>query len=186
MSHFDPTKHQSDDFQNLAAGLYLVAMTKFERKQAQKSGQDYLRATFKVIHGRSKGQVFFSSVGLDVSNPGTATRLGLYCRAVGVTEAFDLSSDRAIGRALLGKPFKAQIKVTTNGQYVNNDVQKYVFELTTDEQIAGEEWWSEWVAKAAENEDSGDFEDGDGDGFDQAYGTGAPNRSDDGDSDIPF
>jgi len=190
MTTFDPSKHQNSDFQALAAGTYVVAMTKYERKTSQK-GTQYLRATFKVVHGRAKGKTFFSSVGLDTSKEGTATRLGLYCRAVGVTKAFDLDNDGALEAAFLGKPFKAQVNQTQNGQYVNNDIQKYVFELTSDEAGAAEDWWADWQAKARDRSDpGGGGDDWNADDYETATNSGGRNRraqdDDFGDPDIPF
>lgn len=188
MTTFDPNKHTGGDFKALAAGTYLVAMTKFERKES-KAGTSYLRATYKVVGGRAKGATFFSSVGLDVSKPGTANRLGLYCKAVGVGKAFDLDDDRQIAAAFLGKPFKAKINQTTNGNYVNNDIERYVLELTSDEADAAETWRADWTAKQREQEDSAGGDEWNADDYEETTNSGGRGRSRGADDDedlIPF
>ena len=118
-----------------------------------------MRARFKVIGGQKKGSSFFSSVGIDTSSQGTAARLSLYCKAVGQLEAFDVDDDRAFGAAFLGKPFKAKVKTTKNGDYTNNDIERYVLEMSSAENEVCEEFWCEWLdshdGASDEDEDPG-------------------------------
>jgi hypothetical protein len=187
MAIFDPSKHQSDDNQQpLPAGPYLVALVGFERKRSDRTGGDYLRGRFKVLHGRAKGRTFYSTIGLDVRRDGAAARLGLYCKAVGVTKPFDLDDDAAVTRALVGKPFKAQISQTQNGQYVNNDVQRYLLDgMTSEEQEAAEAWWQDWSERSLARHDngSGDWNPND---YAEATQSGGGTRVRGGDDDIPF
>lgn len=188
MATFDPNKHKGGGYEALPAGTYLIAMISYERKQS-KQGKPYLRAKFAVAAGRAKGKTFYSSVSIDMGNDGAMSRLSLYCQAVGVTEAFDLDSDRAIERALLGKPFGAQVTQEQSGQYVNNDIKRFVLELPPAMVQAGEAWWQDWINK--HSDPAGDGDDWSADDFAGGGGsTSGGGFSDDdgfgGDPDIPF
>jgi len=180
MANFDPNKSYGGEV--LPSGEYLLAMTMCERKESrQNPGRYYMRARFKVIAGASKGASFFSSVGIDTSSQGTAARLSLYCKAVGQLEAFDVDSDAAFEAAFLGKPFKAKIKTTQNGQYTNNDIERYVLTMTNAENEICEEFWVEWL----DTHDAASGDDGDpGYSDDDAPAPRSQKRQHD--DDIPF
>lgn len=174
---FDPNKTYAEDA--LPSGSYLLAMTTFERKLARKDQSPYLRARFAVIAGPCKGKSFFSSVGIDVNKGGVASRLAVYAKAVGQTDPFDLDDD-SLDDVFVGKPFKATVKTSVNGQYTNNDVEKYVLDLTAREVEICDAYWNEFVAKGENKQSSGAYDD---DGFGGGAGTSS---SPDGDDDIPF
>lgn len=170
---FDPKKHGGGsgggDAEVLAAGEYLVAMVWLKRAQGRNG--DYLRAKYQVCAGPHAGKTFFANVGLNVENEGTAGRLSVYCTCIGQTEAFDLKSDRSLQKVFLGKPFKARVKVEKNGQYTNNDIERYVPKVSAVEQ----EQMRGWVLDQAEQRSA------DGKGSDDFDDAPPP-----GDDDIPF
>jgi hypothetical protein len=186
---FDPNKKYSNA---LPAGSYLLAMVKFERKNGRKPPyHPYMNCTFLVIDGPSKGRKFFSMIGLDESNDGAMGRLSLYCKACGVTQAFELSDDEAFSDAFMHKPFKAEVKQTQNGDYTNNDIQRYELNLTRREVEIGDAYWNKVQDEADGRAGAGgndDFAGGDGGDFsdsgggDDSFDFGA-NAADD---DIPF
>jgi hypothetical protein len=184
MAIFDPNKTYASDA--LPSGSYLLAMVGFERKEStQKRGSFYMRARFRVLTGPSKGKSFFSSVGIDIRNPGIAGRLGLYCKAVAVKEAFDVDSDDDFRDAFMGKPFKATVKQTRNGQYTNNDIERFVLELTDAENDAADEWWEKWCAQHEGGGDAGG-DDWSPDDYVDATQSGGGTRQRSSDDDIPF
>ena len=139
---FDPTKYEGSNSSRqsgIAAGEYLLSIESIERKQG-KNGP-YLRARFEVVYGPRAGAHFWSNIGINVaSSAGTAARLAILCKCVGQTAPFDLNDDRSIARAIVGKPFKARIKRVENGGYVNNDIERYMPELTDEERRAADGW----------------------------------------------
>jgi len=180
MASFDPNKKYSDT-DSLGAGRYLIALAQFERKTARASGAPYMRCRFKVIHGPRKGVSFFTSVSLDTTKSGAMVRLQRWCHAVGVTEAFDLDSDAAFGRAFMAKAFRAQVKTVQSGEYTNNEIERYLDESLSDAEIeAAEETWSAYASK---RDDAGDY----GDEYEEATNSSARGRrrADEGE-DIPF
>lgn len=141
----------SDD--ELPAGQYILAMDWFTRKTS-KAGNPYLRCHFRVVAGPAKGKGFYSSMGLDTSKQGTANRWSLYCDCVGVEEAFDLDDDGELAQLFKWKPFVAIINRRQEGQYVNNDIERYVLprDLGEDTKQLMEAWLLE---REAEQEVSG-------------------------------
>lgn len=145
MTLFDPSKHSKtgaasgNDSTDLPAGEYLLAMKWFERRTA-KTGGAYLRAKYVVVYGPRSGAEFFSNVSIDVSKPGSAGRLGVYCAAIGVDKPFDLADDGAVKRAFLGKPFKAKVSVRSSNGYTNHDVERYLPQVSSAERRAMDNW----------------------------------------------
>lgn len=127
----------------LAPGEYVIALSSFSRKTSSKN-KEYLRCLFEVCGGTEKGKKFWSSLALDISKPGTATRWQILMEQCDVVEEFEIGShkegnasegDRNIARLFKGKPFVARIKKEVNGQYTNNDIEQLVFrKLWTEEQ----------------------------------------------------
>jgi len=176
---FDPNKKYSNE---LPPGSYLLAMVKFERRAGKRPPYvPYMNCSFRVIDGPAKGRQFFSSVCIDESNNGAMARLSAYCKACGVTQAFELSDDAAFGDAFMHKPFKASVKRSTSGDYVNNDIEKYETKLTQREIDIGDAYWNKIQDEADEGRNAGstsdDFAGGGGDDF----GGGLPPEDD-----IPF
>ena len=157
MTLFDPSKHQKapggggGDSSDLPAGEYLLAMKWFERRTS-KAGGPYLRAKYVVCYGPRSGAEFFSNVSIDVSKPGAAGRLGVYCAAVGIDKPFDLADDGALRRAFLGKPFKAKVSVRSSNGYTNHDIERYSPTVSPAERRV----MDNWVLDQQESEAMGD------------------------------
>ncbi len=184
---FDPNKKYSSA---LPAGTYLLAMVKFERKQGRNPPHmPYMNCTFLVIDGPAKNRKFFSMIGLDESNDGAMGRLSLYCKACGVTQAFELSDDEAFSDAFMHKPFKANVEMRQNGDYTNNDIKRYELNLTRREVEVGDAYWNK-VQDEAEGRGGGDDPFDGRNGDDSVEGGGATDDSFEFganvDDDIPF
>jgi hypothetical protein len=190
---FDPSAHKDPPvFGALKAGKYILAMTSFERKESRE-GAPYLRARFVAIGGPSKGS-FFAGVSLNTEKPVSMQRLSAYCRAIGHTTPFDLESDLQIAKALIGKPFVANVSYskTRSGdrEYENNDIKEYLHNVqwSDDMRHQAQEWVSANRDKIADlskySDDSGDM--GGGGGFGGGFDSGSSSGMDFGDDDIPF
>jgi len=163
---FDPSKAEPGEAA-LPSGEYLLAMISFERKFGRESRRPYIRAKFKAFSGPCKGRTFFAAVGVDLTSPGIRSRLALYCKCVGQSEPWDPEDDRQFGDVFLGKPFKASVKTTQNGDYTNNDIARFLPELSAREEAACDAFWTDWVdrqeGKASDgfSDDEGDDDDAD-------------------------
>lgn len=143
MTRFDPKNSgggsggggdRGDGLRDVPPNDYLLAMVGFSVKTGKKPPhRDYMNARFRVIHGEYDGAEFYCSVGIDVSNQNIANRLGVYCRCVGHDEEFDPADKGDLSRVFIGKPFKAKVSRRENGQYINNDVNRYILEVSDDE-----------------------------------------------------
>lgn len=112
---------------------YLLAMVGFSIRTGRQSGKPYLRCRYRVIDGEHSGSEFYSSLGIDVGNRNCANRLGVYCRCIGQEEEFDLEDKGDLMRVFLGKPFKAKVSRSEDGQYTNNDVKRYILSVSDAE-----------------------------------------------------
>ena len=113
---------------------YLLAMVGLYRKTGQRPPhRPYLNCRYRVIHGEQEGAEFYSSLGIDTSNHNIANRLGVYCRCIGQGDEFDLDNKGDLMRVFLGKPFKAKVSRREKGQYVNNDVERYIPSVSDEE-----------------------------------------------------
>lgn len=158
MGNFNPGGDYKDgETGPLRSANYMIALTWFERKMA-KSGSDYLRCKFSVCAGPRAKHSFFSMLSLDLTKPRVCRTLQLICESIGQTEAFEVGlqsegtqdeGDANIRQILVGKPFKARVKYTQNGQYENNDID-YILERskwTPDEEFESAQWAREWQEK---------------------------------------
>lgn len=196
MAMFDPKNRPAPSSNDgVPGGDYLVVLKNFSRKFANKTGQPYLRGRYEIVAGPAKGKQFFDSIGLDVTNPGTAFRLSMFAELCGVTEAFDLDDDNLLRELLCNKPFKARVNRSIQGQYVNNGIGRYfpLKEVSQREQELMAVWSMEWEEKQAQGGGGGQSSfderaphaaDGyGGDDFGGGYGGGSSSNPDD---DIPF
>jgi hypothetical protein len=190
MAMFNPKDRPKQDDDGVPGGDYLLVLKNFARKIAQKSGLPYLRARYEVIAGPAKGKQFFDSIGLDISNSGTALRLSIFAELCGVTESFDLDDDDGLRERLCGKPFKARVKRSISGQYVNNGIERYfqAKDVSQREQEIMNVWAMEWEERGQRGQGSFDggaphAADGDDFGGGGGWGGGGASGTDD---DIPF
>lgn len=191
MTDFDPTQHKPKQFDDspLPAGRYLMVLEHIERKRGKESGRPYIRGRYRIIHGPLKGRTFFSSIGIDLSQDGTAGRLSAFCAAIGLRERFNIEDDNSLRRAWLNRPFKAEISQKKNGNYVNNDIRKYAID-EKDASKAEREFMASWRAEFLQKQEMeaggfGDDDDDFGDGDDFGGNFSGGSRGDD-DDDIPF
>jgi len=172
---FDPTKYKPTQFDDspLPAGKYLLVLETFERKIGKDSHKPYLRAKYKAITGPMKGRSFFCSLGIDLTNDGTAGRLSAFCAAANIKDRVDLASDESLKRAWCNRPFKAEVSMRNSGQYVNNDIRKYALDakdIAGPERKAMDEWRAAFLQEqemrggaGSDGEDDGyEYEDDDG------------------------
>ena len=115
-------------------------------------------------------------------------RLASYCRCIGRTEPFELDSDIQIARALIGKPFLADVSYSktkgTNGQeYENNDIKQYLVGVPWNDDMKHQA--HEWVSANRDKiSDLSKYSSNDDGGF---GGSGSGSQGMDfGDDDIPF
>lgn len=185
---FDPSKHKDAPvFGALKAGKYILALMSFERRTSNE-GAPYLRGRFVAIGGPSKGS-FFAGISLNTEKQMAMERLASYCRCIGRSEPFDLDSDLQIAKALIGKPFVADVSYSktraNNGQeYENNDIKQYMVnaQWTDDMRHQVQEWAS---ANRDKINDLSKYS-GDSGGSFGGYGGGDSSGMDFGDDDIPF
>lgn len=191
---FDPSKHKDAPvFGALKAGKYILALMGFERRKSNE-GAPYLRGRFVAIGGPSKGS-FFAGISLNTEKQMAMERLASYCRCIGRTEPFDLESDLQIARALIGKPFLADVSYSktkgSNGQeYENNDIKQYLVGApwTEDMRHQAQEWVSanrDKISDLSKYSDGGSNDFGGGGGYGGGGGSGSQGM-DFGDDDIPF
>jgi hypothetical protein len=126
-------KNKLRDF-SIPGGDYLIALRSFERKSSKK-GTDYLKCKWVVCGGKLLWKSFFSGMSCNLAVDGTCLRWQLLCEACEVTDPFELGSfaegtneegDRDITRLFVGRPFAARIRRTINGQYTNNDIERFL------------------------------------------------------------
>ena len=176
---------------------YLLAMVGFAVRTGRKPPhRNYMNARFRVIHGECSGAEFYCSVGIDVGNQNIANRLGVYCRCIGHDEEFDPSDKADLMRVFLGKPFKAKVSRRENGKYVNNDLERYIPDVSDAERSVMDlfaanfrdtERSDSWGQTGGGTQDpqgdpfAGDGHSSGGDPFDAATPPGNP-----ADDDIPF
>lgn len=179
---FDPKKPPAGTEFGVPPGDYVIALTWFERKIAKKSGADYLRAKYTVVCGHAKGKVFWASISLDTSSGGAMTRLSLMAELCGVTQAFDLESDDDIRANLCLRPFKARITRKTENGYTNNDIERYLKEMSNAEEKAAQAWVLDYEEGNEYDSDGGSPGTGNSGG-----GSGGKSKASDfDDDDIPF
>lgn len=139
---FDPNQYADESprkYETIPAGEYLLAIAYLERKQGRNG--PYLRARYEIIDGQRAGQTFFSNIGINVAESrGSAGRLAVFCRCIGQQSPFDLDDDRSVNRAFVGRPFKARVSLKQNGQWTNNDIERYLPELTDEERRIADGW----------------------------------------------
>lgn len=189
MPRFDPSTQNTDGANDdrdggLPPGEYLLAITWFERREGQRTGKDYLRCKYKVIHGQRKNSVFFTALGIDIDNPNIAGRLGVFCGCIGVTEEFELANDVDCKRAFVGKPFKAKISRKTKNGYINNDISQYITQVEDAEADAMRLWARDFSDGATEEGGWGNDSDGPPGSSDPGPPSGGGGGF--GDDDVPF
>ncbi len=167
MPRMAPGKPTGGGDEALPAGVYIVALRSFSRKTS-KAGNEYLRCRFVVCTGPAKGRGFFTNMGLDFSKEGTRNRWLIWMEACDVNEEFEIGSeaegtveegDENLKRLFVDQPFKITLKVETNGQYRNNDIQLIHFKRNWTQ--ADYEAISQWLS---ERESRGDDAGGGGGG----------------------
>jgi hypothetical protein len=196
MAKFNPQKPPQGDPQGVPAGDYLLAMRSLMRKQSTKPPfADFIKCRIEVIYGPGKGRSFWTTLGIDTSNGGMMTRLAMYCEQVGLTESFDLDSDDELKAAFIGKPFKAKVSRKVQGQYTNNDVERYLNkEVTQADREIMDTWLAEEEERRAQRGDGDPGERGaqwdnapiDDNGMPDGPGYGGYNGPGGIDDDIPF
>lgn len=177
MAKFDPNDKKHQKGNDVPGGEYLIAFKRLERRVSNK-GNAYLNVLIQIIAGAAKKRTFFAMVSTTEKSYGFVSRL---CTAMGSTDPFDLDDERECRQALLGRPFKANIDRTTEGEYTNYRIGRVLKPTEAEETIM-----ANWVAEQAENDDfAGGPDDRDapppGDD-DYGYGGGAKGVDDD----IPF
>lgn len=144
--------------ETIPANIYILGLTWFNRRQAKTSGKDYLSVKVEVASGPQKGSGFFTAMSLDLSKAGAVKRWQLLCEALGIEEQFELGDshegtaeegDENIRRLFVGRAFKAEVGVSKNGQYVNNEIKSYAYprQYTDKDREAIAAWEAEWKAK---------------------------------------
>jgi hypothetical protein len=195
MAKFDPKNPPSaDSSDGVAPGDYILAMTNFIRKTAAKTGNAYLRARFVVCAGVAKGKSFYAAVSLNYTSPGIAARLSMYCEQVGMLEAFDPDDDRELRAVFVGRPFFARVSRKVDGQYVNNDIERFLNKEAQHEKVqaAMALWLKEEEARRNIEDQGGgdqrdyDFGGGDGGGYVDDQGMPSDRFNAPIDDDIPF
>lgn len=179
MPVFDPRNAPKPDTSNIGvpAGDYLLVMRGFNRKDSAK-GNPYLRAGFEVIDGSAKGKKFWDAVSLDLSNPGTVSRLSLLFEATDAG-AVELEDDKALREAICNKPFKARVNRKKEGQYINNGIERYLnSKVTEEERDFMKAWREEWEAQREMNGGGGGYGSRSDNGLPEE-GDEAPPRDDD-------
>lgn len=176
MAKFDPQKAREEGNQGVPPADYLLAIRSFERKTSKK-GSDYLAAQIGIIHGAAKGKKFRDIISLDVTNSGTAFRLSMLLENCGHEGEIDLDSDAELRKAILNRPFKANVSRKVENGYTNNGIARY---LTGDKVSDAErEIMEQWVIDAAAE---AEYDGAGGHGEPDDYGNVPPP----GDDDIPF
>jgi len=138
MTRFNPGDNdgggEGDRPREVPPNDYLLSMVGFSLRTGRKPPHiPYLNARYRVIHGEHSGSEFYSSLGIDVANSNIAKRLGVYCRCIGQEDEFDLDDKGDLMRVFLGKPFKAKVSRKEKGQYINNDIERYILSVSDEE-----------------------------------------------------
>jgi hypothetical protein len=150
MAIFDPSKGRNGGTEGsaaelLPAGEYLVAIVWLQLRTAR-SGASFARVKVQVCNGPMAGKCFFTALSLDLSKNGSRARLEMLCRSAGITEPFDVDSEKQVARAVKNRPFKARIEQRDEVDRRDgttrrvNEIARYVVKLTPDEQRAAANW----------------------------------------------
>ncbi len=138
-------------------GEYLLALVWFARRVGRTSGSPYLRCKFVVCAGSQKGKAFFTPWSLDLSKRGAAKRWELWMEQVGCEEEVDLQDDGAVRAVFLGKPFRAEVKVSTRNGYDNTDIDRLIYPRLYKGIDHSDivEWNDEWASRSWSSQDPG-------------------------------
>lgn len=137
--------------------MYLLALTWFTRKVSEKTGNMYLRASFRIIAGPLDGGQLYASLPI-MEKLGAIRRWQIYAQAVGYKEPLQLSDDAAVMHAFRGRGFKAHvIEEKGNDGRSRNDLGYLAFrrEYTPDDVAAIDRWWGRWIASDGPNQPAG-------------------------------
>mgnify|MGYP001182412313 CR=1 FL=1 len=105
---YDPNAQEERSFEVLPAGEYVCDLVEFERKYTQK-GDAYLKCKYRILQG--KKAKWFITDGLFLTEK-AAWRINAVCRAMRITEAFDLDDDNDVQSNMVGKLLKIKTVVS--------------------------------------------------------------------------
>lgn len=148
MATFNPKDHQGDSQGGemlTTAGEYLLAI-KGVKNDRNKNKKPFVLARIHVIYGPLKGKRFFERF---YTNQESLWKLGKLCKATGHEEPFDPDITREARQAMVGKPFKAEISVRSDGKKKYAEIGKFDFSPTDEER----EFMNKWVAEQLQNQD---------------------------------
>lgn len=100
-------------------GKYIVAFTAGDLAVSKMKKTPYFNAKCTVLDGEHTGKFIFAKVWL---TPKTAGIIASYCHAMGVEKSFDTTNLEEVREAFLNRPFKASLKIRTNGEYSSLEV----------------------------------------------------------------
>lgn len=182
------------------AGVFILGIVWFKRKQGKKSGKDYLSVRVKSCSGPNKGNSFFTTMNVDLSKTGTVQRWNVLCEVLGIEETFEIGNtkegnadegDANFRRLFLGRAFKCEVdvqksvqnsvqnSVQKSVQYTNNGIKYFTYprDYTDADQNVIAEWERAWKEKG---DDFGDPDDSPaGTSLDDEIDNRAPDDDDD-------
>lgn len=153
MAKFNTSDAKDQNNRGLPPGDYLLAIRSLERKTS-KARKPYLQTKIEVIAGPAKGKKFRDGMSLDFGNEGASFRFALLLEQCRVATIDDTDDDNEIRRAVLNKPFKARVKRSFDGDWVNNSVERYLVgvAVTDEDRAAMDEWEANHEGEAEQQE----------------------------------
>lgn len=188
MPKFNPKDKPPAD-EALPAGVFTLGITWFKRKQAKNNNTEYHSVKIQVAGGRLAGRTFFTTMSLDLTKSGAVRRWIVLCEVLGIEHEFELGStdkgtneegDENFRKLFLGRAFKAEVGVSKNGNFVNNEIKTILYPRQYTEQDRAD--IAAWEAKFKEKgDDFGEPDDRPASTGGDKYFDGLPD-----DDDIPF
>lgn len=128
-------KKDDEDGKPVPPAKYIFAFVQVRKKTVGQGEQQWHKANCKsrVLWAppeckQFEGKHFWITFGLNVTSPGQAALLSRICAAMGLTneDAFDPMKLNELQRAMQCRPMASELKVTTRGQYKDQEWGKII------------------------------------------------------------
>lgn len=119
------TTERVETSNDIPSGDYIVRAVWFNSQFGRDSKKEYLRIKWEILAGAHANTGFFGNLSCSVDVGPVAARWRDMCKALGVTENFEIGGPagvRDFARLFKNKPFRARVNRSESGEYVNYDI----------------------------------------------------------------